>query len=253
MFDVNVWVGAILVGLSLGLLGAGGSVLTVPLLVYLAKEPEKLAVAESLLIVGVVALVGSIVHLKNRAVSIYDALAFGIPSMIFASFGAYMSRFFDGQTQLVGFAITLLLASGLMLWPLDTNTDLQRHKQPDLTKLIFSGAVVGVIAGMVGVGGGFLIVPALLIFAFMPVKTAIATSLVIIVMQSIAGFSTYAIHFAKHNIEFNWPLISLVTACAVIGVFVGNTLSQKIPQQMLKRLFGLFLIPISIFILSNNI
>lgn len=252
MFDINVWIGAVLVGMSLGLLGAGGSVLTVPLLVYLAKEPEKLAVAESLLIVGVVALIGSITHLKKRTVSIYHAFAFGLPSMIFASLGAYISRFFDGQTQLVAFAIILLLASGFMLRPINTPTS-REYRQPKSAILILTGAAVGVIAGFVGVGGGFLIVPALLAFAFMSVKKAIATSLVIIVMQSIAGFSTYAIHFVNLDLKFNWPLIGLVTGCAVLGVLVGNKLNQKLPQKLLKRIFGLFLIPISIFVLSNNI
>ncbi len=252
MFDPIVWVGAIVVGISLGLLGSGGSILTVPLLVYVAKEPEKLAIAQSLLIVGVVALVGSISHLLKQNVKLRLVMLFGLPSMAAAFLGAHLSQYISAQIQLMTFAVVMAGASILMLRPIKADP-LTPAPSENVLALVLAGIAVGVLAGIVGVGGGFLIVPALLLIAHTPIKNAIATSLVIIALQSLSGFSKYALYYAKSEQTFNWPLILLVSSCALLGVFVGTWISEKLPQQTLKRLFGLALIPLSIFIFYSNL
>lgn len=237
-------------GLSLGVLGSGGSILTVPLLVYIAKEPDKLAIAESLFIVGIVALVGSIAHLRKGNIAFDLFLLFGVPSMFAAYGGAYLSQYISASTQLTVFAVVMLGASVLMLRPFKAPAEGHTHNK---FALAFAGIAVGVLAGLVGVGGGFLIVPALLLIAKPPMKIAIATSLFIIAFQSLAGFSKYAMSFSTSQASFNWSLIALVTSFALCGVFVGGWISEKLPQATLKKLFGMALIPLSIFIFVSNV
>lgn len=252
MFDPIVWFGAVFMGISLGLLGSGGSILTLPLLVYIAKEPEKLAIAESLLIVGIVALVGSISNFKNKNIELKLVFLFGVPSMFAAFAGAHLSQFVSAQTQLITFAIVMIGASLLMLWPIKPQNFITQRPE-NILALTLAGVMVGLLAGLVGVGGGFLIVPALLFIAKTPIKKAIASSLLIIAFQSLSGFSKYAIYYSQSNDSFNLPLILLVSSCALCGVFVGNWASEKLPQTALKKIFGLALIPLSIFIFTTNI
>jgi len=250
MFDISIWIGAALMGLSLGILGSGGSILTVPLLVYIAKEPDKLAIAESLLIVGIVALIGSIANIRKNNIAFNLFLLFGVPSMFAAFGGAHLSQYINAHTQLTIFAVVMLGASVLMLRPIKAPAEDHKHNN---YALVLAGIAVGVLAGLVGVGGGFLIVPALLLIAKAPIKQAIATSLFVIAFQSLAGFSKYAIAFSSSDISFNWPLISLVTGFALCGVFAGGWISEKLPQAALKKTFGLALIPLSIFIFVSNV
>ncbi|WP_371193860.1 sulfite exporter TauE/SafE family protein [Glaciecola sp. SC05] len=252
--DPVIWIGALMMGLSLGLLGSGGSILTVPLLVYVANEPEKIAIAESLLIVGIVALVGSIIHILKRNVDYKLALLFGLPSMFSAYLGAYLSQFVSAQFQMLLFAIVMLAASVFMLKPKSTN-DLAKQSKQDGNPyvLIAAGLCVGVLAGLVGVGGGFLIVPVLLGVTAIKIHQAIATSLVIITMQSFAGFGKYAYLTSVQSLSFNIELITLVSICAVLGVFIGAWATQRLPQAKLKSLFGISLIPLSVFIFYSNI
>jgi uncharacterized membrane protein YfcA len=239
-------------GISLGLLGSGGSILTLPLLVYIAKEPEKLAIAESLLIVGIVALVGSLSNLRNKNIELRLVFLFGIPSMFAAFAGAHLSQFISAQTQLITFAIVMISASLLMLWPVK-GQQASKENTEHVLALSSAGIMVGLLAGLVGVGGGFLIVPALLFIAKTPIKKAVATSLLIIAFQSLSGFSKYAIYYSQSSESFNWSLIFLVTSCALCGVFAGTWVSGKLPQIALKRIFGIALIPLSVFIFTTNI
>lgn len=245
-------------GLSLGLLGSGGSILTVPLLVYVAHEPEKAAIAESLLIVGVVALVGSIVHLVQRKIVVNLVIAFGLPSMFSAYGGAYLSQFVSSQIQMLIFAAVMLGASVFMLKPvtgaLSKNAALNApYTSAQYLTLGIAGISVGMLAGLVGVGGGFLIVPALLVIAKIDMQRAIATSLTIIAMQSFAGFAKYLYLQNTQSLTFNFPLIVLVTLCAIVGVLVGAKVAQRLPQLRLKQLFGFALIPLSMFIVYSNV
>lgn len=268
LFDLSIWFGAILMGLSLGLLGSGGSILTVPLLVYVAQEPEKLAIAESLLIVGLVSLTGSIPQLLKRLVDVRLVLIFGLPSMMSAYIGAYLSQYLSAQAQMLIFALVMMGASAFMLKPMKAANHLSNQHTFQSTHLVqrqnisvqqqnsllaIAGVMVGTLAGLVGVGGGFLIVPALLIIAKVTMQKAIATSLFIIAMQSFAGFIKYSLLQSTVDIAFNIPLISLVTACAVCGVLVGGKIVNHLPQARLKQGFGIALLPLSFFILYTNI
>jgi len=264
MFEPTIWVGAILMGLSLGLLGSGGSILTVPLLVYIAHEPEKAAIAESLLIVGIVALTGSITQFLKRLVDFRLVVVFGLPSMLAAYFGAYLSQYVGAQIQMLIFASVMLLASGFMLRPISAlpNTSNAQNSNTramdgftvlQYLSLIIAGIGVGTLAGLIGVGGGFLIVPALLFIAKATMRKAIATSLFIIAMQSFAGFMKYTYLRSTQELTLNAPLIVLVTVCAVFGVLLGGKVVNKLPQVRLKQVFGGALIPLSLFILYNNV
>lgn len=264
LFEPTIWIGAILMGLSLGLLGSGGSILTVPLLVYIAHEPEKAAIAESLLIVGIVALTGSITQFLKRLVDFRLVLIFGLPSMLAAYFGAYLSQYVGAQVQMLIFASVMLLASGFMLRPISAlpnsiNTPNSITSRGDdftllqYLSLIIAGIAVGTLAGLIGVGGGFLIVPALLFIAKATMRKAIATSLFIIAMQSFAGFMKYTYLQSTQELTLNVPLIILVTVCAVFGVLLGGKVVNKLPQARLKQVFGGALIPLSAFILYTNV
>jgi len=264
MFEPTIWIGAILMGMSLGLLGSGGSILTVPLLVYIAQEPEKAAIAESLLIVGIVALTGSITQFLKRLVDFRLVVIFGLPSMLAAYFGAYLSQYVDAQVQMLIFASVMLLASGFMLRPvralshlsnaqIESNSPAQSFNLWQHLSLIMAGIGVGTLAGLIGVGGGFLIVPALLLIAKATMRKAIATSLFIIAMQSFAGFMKYTYLQSTQEIVLNVPLIILVTVCAVVGVLLGGKVVNKLPQARLKQVFGGALIPLSLFILYNHV
>lgn len=263
MFDPIIWIGAVFMGLSLGLLGSGGSILTVPLLVYIAHEPEKAAIAESLLIVGVVALTGSITLFFRRLVDLRLVALFGLPSMLAAYFGAYLSQYVGVQIQMLIFATVMLGASGFMLRPIvvpvsshqsqsQISSIVQGFDLLQSVSLVIAGISVGTLAGLVGVGGGFMIVPALLFIAKTTMQKAIATSLFIIAMQSFAGFTKYTQLQSTQEITFNTPLIMMVTACAVFGVLVGGRIVNKLPQARLKKVFGAALIPLSLFILFTN-
>jgi uncharacterized membrane protein YfcA len=177
--------GAIAIGISLGLLGSGGSILTVPVLVYLIGQDEKVAIAGSLFIVGSIALAGSLQFLRARLIEWRSVLVFGLPGMAGTYFGAYIAAFVPGITQLALFAVVMLLASWLMLRPLDLE-----HAKPvrrATWKVAGDGLIVGVITGLVGVGGGFLIVPALVLLGGLSMHQAVATSLVVIAMKSFSG------------------------------------------------------------------
>jgi len=263
IFDPTIWIGAILMGLSLGLLGSGGSILTVPLLVYIAHEPEKAAIAESLLIVGLVALTGSASLFLKRLIDLRLVAVFGLPSMLAAYFGAYLSQYVGAQIQMLIFAVVMLGASGFMLRPINASASLSKNQSHSsmlqgftllqYVTLVIAGIAVGILAGLVGVGGGFLIVPALLFIARTTMQKAIATSLFIIAMQSFAGFTKYSYLQSTQGIAFNIPLIILVTACAILGVLIGGTLVNRLPQARLKQVFGAALIPLSFFILYTNV
>ena len=166
-------IGAIVIGVSLGLLGSGGSILTVPLLTYVVERPPKVAIAESLLIVGGIALAGVWRQQRAGLVAWQKVVSFGLPSMVGTYLGAQLSQYFSGLAQLVLFAVIMLLASRFMLKPVNVAAG----NEVSLIKLIPAAVVVGMIAGLVGVGGGFLIVPALLALGGVSMRQAVGTSL----------------------------------------------------------------------------
>lgn len=251
---ILAWPGAIAIGLSLGLLGSGGSILTVPVLVYLFEQPEKVAIAGSLAIVGAIAAVGSIPYIRSGLVNWRSVLMFGLPGMAGTYIGAWSAVFVSGAAQLTLFAVVMLAASVLMIKPIDLErAGEQRVAKPRVFwKIGLDGLVVGVITGLVGVGGGFLVVPALVLLGGLAMRTAVATSLVIIALKSFTGFYKYLDVLAMQGLELEWDVIAIVTSLGIVGSFAGSRLGGRIPQDKLKRWFGIFLIVMGGFILVQS-
>ncbi len=244
--------GAIAIGLSLGLMGSGGSILTVPVLVYLVDQPEKIAIAGSLVIVGSIALLGSLPYIKQKSVDWPTVWLFGIPGMIGTYGGAWLSSYLSGLMQLAIFAGVMLLASYFMLrrkHDYEKESDHQRHT----LKIILDGLVVGTITGIVGVGGGFLIVPALVLLGGLTMRNAIATSLVIIALKSFSGFVKYLDVLDQSGLSLDWQVIGVMIVLGGMGSALGNNIANKVPQDKLKKIFGIFLIVMGLYILYRSI
>jgi hypothetical protein len=244
------WIGAMLVGLVLGLLGSGGSILTVPVLVYLVGEPEKLAIAESLGIVTLISFVGALPFVYRGQVSWRSVFLFGLPGMVGAYLGAYLSQFMAGALQLAIFAAVMLLAAVMMF---------RRQAPSEETvgtraywKVMLDGLAVGVLTGIVGVGGGFLIVPALVLLGGLPMHLAIGTSLFIISVKSISGFVKY-IEVLGGVDSIHWDLLLVFSAIGIVGSFVGGKMGAYVPQDKLKRGFAVFLVLMGVVILWQNV
>ena len=242
--------GAIAIGVSLGLLGSGGSILTVPVLVYLIGQDEKVAIAGSLFIVGSIALAGSLQFLRVGLIDWRSVGTFGIPGMVGTWIGALLAAYVPGITQLAMFAVVMLLASWLMLRPI--NLDSSNSAPRAIWKIAGDGLAVGIITGLVGVGGGFLIVPALVLLGGLSMHRAVATSLVIIALKSYSGFYKYLDVLQEQGLELDWPTLGLVTVLGVGGSFLGSYLAKRAPQAKLKRWFGFFLIVMGIYILVRS-
>ncbi|MGA9854086.1 MAG: sulfite exporter TauE/SafE family protein [Gammaproteobacteria bacterium] len=232
--------GAVLIGLTLGLLGSGGSILTVPVLLYLLNMPDKLAIASSLGIVGGISFMGAIPYAWQRLVQWRYVLLFGLPDMLGAWMGAWVGEFMPGALQLLIFAAVMLAAAMVMLRRPALNPDpAVRHA---VWKIMLSGLGVGVIVGVVGVGGGFLIVPALVILGRLMMRQAIATSLVIIMLASFTGFIRNLLSISTHGLHISWSIIVLFVLVGALGSFAGHQISGRIPQHRLRQLFGVFLV-----------
>lgn len=245
------WCGALLIGISLGLLGSGGSILTVPVLIYLVGEPEKLAIAESLGIVAAISFIGSIPYVIKKEVHWVSLIFFGIPGMIGTYGGASLSQYISGNTQLMIFAGVMIIAAYMMI---RERTKLSYKKPASIPKwvLVVEGLAVGVLTGLVGVGGGFLIIPALVLIGGLSMRMAVGTSLLIITLKSILGFYKYIDVLAMEGLGMNWELIGVFSLIGIAGSFVGNKISQKVPQKQLKTGFGYFLMVMGAYIIYSN-
>lgn len=246
------WLGALIIGISLGLLGSGGSILTVPILIYLVDQPEKVAIAESLGIVASISLFGMIPYAYRKEIDWKSVLWFGVPGMIGTYGGASISEFISGNTQLIIFGVVMLLAAFLMV---KDNPRLIKEKGYSAPRyvLILEGAIVGIVTGLVGVGGGFLIIPALVLFGGLNMRIAIGTSLTIIAAKSFIGFYKYLDVLRAEKLNIDWELLAIFTVIGIAGSLVGGRLSKIVPQKMLKKGFGVFLIGMGAFILYTNL
>lgn len=245
------WPGAIAIGISLGLLGSGGSILTVPVLVYLVGQDEKTAIAGSLFIVGSIALAGSLQFLRARLIDWHNVFVFGLPGMAGTYLGAMIAAFVPGVAQLALFALVMLGASYMMLRPVRL-TD-KPHEPRETWKIASDGLLVGVLTGLVGVGGGFLIVPALVLLGGLAIHTAVATSLVIIALKSYSGFYKYIDVLEQQNLELDWPTLGLVTVLGILGSIAGARIAKRMPQDKLRKGFGYFLIVMGVYILARSV
>ncbi|HSH44682.1 MAG TPA: sulfite exporter TauE/SafE family protein [Longimicrobiales bacterium] len=262
---------AVLIGLSLGLLGGGGSILTVPVFVYVLGMGAKEAIAMSLAVVGATSLFGAAGHWRAGNVNLRVAVVFGVVAMAGTYLGARLAVFFSGSAQLALFAAVMLLAAFFMFRPARVpaagegsagggqdpgspgeHTGGHPRGAPSTTDLplpliALEGIAVGVLTGLVGVGGGFLIVPALVLLGKVPMKEAVGTSLLVIAMKSAAGFVGYL-----GQVEVDWAFMGLFTVLAILGIFLGTWLIRFVPQHTLKRAFAVFLVVMGGFILYQN-
>jgi len=243
--------GALAIGLSLGVLGSGGSILTVPVLIYFVGQEEKVAIAGSLAIVGTIALVGTIPNIYKKLIDWQNVIWFGIPGIIGTYLGAFTTQYIPGIAQLTLFAIIMLIASYKMLNVKEV-VQTSNVTRPRF-KIILDGFAVGVITGIVGVGGGFLIVPALVIMGGLSMRRAVATSLLIVSLKSFSGFYKYLDVLAAQNLSLDWNTIYLISGVGIAGSFLGNAVAGVLPQQKLKRFFGFFLIFMAAFILIKTV
>ncbi len=246
--------GALLIGVSLGLLGSGGSILTVPVLVYVIGQPEKIAIAGSLAIVGSIALAGAVPWALSKHVHWRSVLWFGVPGILGTVGGAALSAFVSGEVQLIVFALVMLIAAWFMLRGSPTVSPAPGaadHRRP-IAKLALDGVAVGALTGFVGVGGGFMIVPALVLLGRLDMHRAVGTSLVIIALKSFAGFAQYLVVLDALELAVDWQVIGVFTAIGIGGSVVGNRIGRRVPQATLKRGFGALLIPMALYILWRS-
>jgi len=250
MAAVFLWPGAIAIGISLGLLGSGGSILTVPVLVYLVGQDEKLAIASSLAIVGVIALVGSLAYIREKLVHQRSVWLFGIPGMAGTYLGAASSVYVSGVTQLLVFSLVMMAAAYVMLQPKQHSPSKEAKKA---SRIAADGVLVGALTGFVGVGGGFLVVPALVVLGGLSMHRAIATSLIIITLKSAVGFYKYQDVLNASGTELDYDVIGLVAALGIAGSLIGGHLAQRISQVALQRVFGWFLVVMGTYIFATSI
>ena len=240
---------AALIGLALGTLGGGGSILTVPVLVYVLGFDPKLAIAMSLPVVGTAALVGVVSHWRAGNVRLQTAALFGSVAMVGSYTGARASVLLSGRLQLLILGSVMIAAAGSMLLSAirDTGAAPAVELPPHPAIMLGVGFAVGLLTGVIGIGGGFLIVPALVILGRVPMRSAVGTSLLVIAMNSASG---YLGHAGREVVP--WDFVVRFTAVAVVGILAGTSLVRHIPTQQLKRAFALLLVVIGIMILWQN-
>jgi uncharacterized membrane protein YfcA len=248
----TVWIGALAIGLVLGLLGSGGSILAVPVLVYLAGEPAKLAIAESLAVVFTISSVGALPFAWRGQVAWKSVLLFGVPAMAGAYGGAFLAKYLSGAVQMVIFAVVMLVAAGLMVRQKAPPDEKGRTRQAHW-KTVLEGVGVGLLTGLVGVGGGFLIVPVLVLLVGLPMHLAVGTSLVIIALNAASGFAKHFDVLSSTGQSVHWGLIGLLGAVGIVGSFAGGKAGQFVPQAKLKKGFAVFLVVMGLFVLWQNL
>ncbi|MFG1677436.1 sulfite exporter TauE/SafE family protein [Micromonospora sp. NPDC049282] len=240
--------GAMLIGVSLGLLGGGGSILAVPLLVYVADLPAKEAIATSLLVVGATSAVGVLPHARAHRVRWRTGLVFGLAGMTGAYAGGRLAEFVPASVLLTAFALMMLATAAAMIRGRRPAEGRATPHEPPVRRVILDGVVVGLVTGLVGAGGGFLVVPALALLGGLPMPVAVGTSLVVIAMKSFAGLAGYL-----SSVQIDWGLAGAVTAAAIVGSLLGGRLAGRIPEDVLRKAFGWFVVVMGVFVLTRQL
>lgn len=255
---------SIFMGLSLGMIGGGGSILTVPILVYLFGTNPITATAYSLFIVGSTALVGGISYLKKGEVDLKTGFIFAVPSFI----GVYLTRayvvpalpdpvfsvgsFIFSKPLLIMLVFAVLMVAASISMIKTKKTDASKAELSPAAKFLLiaaEGLIVGGVTGFVGAGGGFLIIPALVVLVGLPMKIAVGTSLFIIAAKSLIGFTGDL----QHHAQIEWSLLTTITGIAIFGLFIGMYLSKKVSEKGLKKGFGYFVLLMGAFILFDQL
>lgn len=239
---------SILIGLSLGLLGGGGSILTVPILTYVAGLDPKEAIAASLFVVGVTSAVSAINHARNRRVKWRTGVIFGAAGMAGAFGGGLLGGYIPSVVLMVAFALMMIATSIAMIRGRKGSAGEVKDRDLPLGRVILDGLVVGVITGLVGAGGGFLVVPALALLGGLSMPVAVGTSLVVITMKSFAGLAGYLT-----SVELDWALVGAVTVAAILGSLLGSRLAGRIPEALLRKGFGVFVLVMGVFVLIQEL
>lgn len=239
---------SVLVGVSLGLLGGGGSILTVPILAYVAGMDAKEAIAASLFVVGVTSAVSVVAHARNGRVRWRTGLIFGAAGMAGAFGGGLLGGYIPGTILMIAFALMMLATAAAMIRGRRGQAGAPTVQELPVLKVVVEGLVVGLVTGIVGAGGGFLVVPALVLLGGLPMSVAVATSLLVIAMKSFAGLAGYLT-----TVQLDWPLVLAVTGVAVAGSFVGARLAGIIPEQALRKGFGVFVLAMAVLVLVQEL
>lgn len=261
--EIAGYIAAIFIGIVLGMMGGGGSILTVPVLVYLLHLDAVTATTYSLFIVGVTSLTGGTRAYIKKQVDFKAVSEFGIPSI----FSIFITRHFilpaipenlfsignieftRDTVLMVLFALLMLTASAFMIFNGDDeNTERPQERSSKILPLALWGLAIGFITGLLGAGGGFLIIPALVLFVKLPMKSAIGTSLVIIAINSIFGFL-----FSLKQTPLDWKILLLFTGLAIIGIYLGSLFAEKIPGKTLKKWFGWFVVAMGLYIIVKEL
>ncbi|HKO81565.1 MAG TPA: sulfite exporter TauE/SafE family protein [Chitinophagaceae bacterium] len=263
--EILGYVASVLIGISLGMVGSGGSILTVPVLVYLMNIEPLLATTSSLFIVGTTSLVGGLRAYSKKLVDFRAITEFGIPSI----FSIFITRHYilpalpdnmfsvgtihvsKSMFLMVVFAILMLVASFTMIRNHDNEqktVESEAARQGKVLPLVILGILIGFVTGLLGAGGGFLIIPSLVLFLRLPMKTAVGTSLLIIAINSLFGFL-----FSLKQFEYNWVILVVFTILAIAGIFIGSRLADKIPGASLKKGFGWFILVMAIYIIIKEV
>ena len=262
--EILAYIASALIGISLGLIGGGGSIMTVPVLVYLFGISPLLATSYSLFIVGATSMVGAYNNYRKGLVNIKTALLFGIASIttVFLTRKFVIQRLPKHIAQIglfelteniltmILFAVLMIAAAIAMISSGGKNDvkDMPARKSLNLPKLLGYGAAIGLVTGLLGAGGGFLLIPMLVLFVGLPMKEAIGTSLLIIALNSLIGFTGDLGHF-----KIDWLFLIKITAIAVAGTFIGDAINKKADSNKLKKGFGWFVLIMGFYIITKEL
>jgi hypothetical protein len=262
MTEIIGYILATVIGISLGLIGGGGSILTLPILVYLLGISPVLSTAYSLFIVGSTSLVGSVSYMKKELVNYQTAIIFAVPSFL----AVFLTRkflipaipdalFHLGDIEvtkdlgiMVLFALVMLIASYSMITERNIEINEQETLKYNYPLIAIEGLIVGTLTGVIGAGGGFLIIPALVLLVRLPMKMAVGTSLLIIAAKSLIGFLG-----DLGNQAIDWQFLLIFTALSIVGIFFGTYLTKFIPGEKLKKSFGYFVLIMAVYILVEEV
>ena len=253
---LTIITGALIIGMTLGMLGSGGSAITVPLLVYLVGHGTKESIGESMAIVGLISIVAAIPYASARQIDWRSVCCFGFPGMVGTFIGAWLGGLSFEALQLLVFAVVLIVAAYSM-FTRSTAKDLDRNEaapedRPPRWLLALQGTAVGLLTGFVGVGGGFLIVPALVLLGKLPMRLAIGTSLVIIILNAAVGFAKYEQYLILHDSGVDFQTIIVFATIGIVGSMIGRSINAQMNQQMLRQVFACFLVVLGSFVMLRE-